>query len=33
MSGLEDAAHTLTLINLDGGRRLSFDRLDYITGL
>ena len=32
-SGLEDTAHSLTLVNLEEGRRLSFDRLDYVSGL
>ena len=32
-SGLADTNHTLTLTNLEQGKRLSFDRLDYMSGL
>lgn len=32
-SDLEDTNHTVTLVNLVAGRRLSFDRLDYVSGL
>jgi len=32
-SDLEDTNHTLTLVNIDAGRRLSFDRLKHVSGL